>query len=205
MRQFQADKVFKPRGVKLAVDLDPQSNNVLEIGAGVGKHAIGYAQKFPDSRIYAVEHSKERFEKFKNRISSHRNKKIDLDNLEIHHCDAEAFTVHFVPDHSLNKVFILYPNPYPKPAQSNKRWHNMPFMSCLISKLKPGGELTLVTNEQFYADESREIMDKEWGLRELAFTKISLESQPDFEPRTHFEKKYLLRGAPVFDLSWSVR
>ena len=41
----------------------------------------------------------------------------------------------------------------------------MPFMGRLLSVLKTGGELVLVTNERFYFEEARKFLSEQWKMR----------------------------------------
>jgi len=202
LRKFQADKIFQPRGVVLDRPIDLGQTNVFEIGPGVGKHPIQYAIANPSHRMLAVEHSSERFEKFRKRVEAHRIKGEALMNLDFFQCDAESFAVHFLPERSIDKIFLLYPNPYPKASQSNKRWHNMPFMEFLLTRLKDGGELELATNEKFYADEARKVLAGTPTLKLVKDENLTKQKQDHYVGRTHFEKKYLERGEAIFQLVW---
>jgi tRNA G46 methylase TrmB len=94
----------------------------------------------------------------------------------------------------------MYPNPYPKKSDLNKRWHAMPFMGRLLEVLRPQGEITLVTNERFYFEEARAYYLRNWGLQSIEEITFVAKSVPGGLPRTHFEKKYLARGQECFQL-----
>jgi tRNA G46 methylase TrmB len=57
--------------------------------------------------------------------------------------NAVHWIAHYLSKQSVDAYFILYPNPYPKASQRNKRVHAMPFMGHLIATLKPGGTLKM--------------------------------------------------------------
>lgn len=188
MRAFNPAAVPRPplEPLDLSLPFD------LEIGAGQGLHAIQYCQKHPDRRLIALERTRNRFDLLKSRLRRHP----EILNLTALRADAMAFTAHFVPDHSLERVFLLYPNPYPKNAQANLRWHRSPFIQFLHGKMRPGATLNLATNLQWYADEAVEFLSAS-GLFTLAARRVL---NPSDEPRTHFERKYLARGESCFDL-----
>jgi len=189
MRAFDSSKIPFPKGYEdFAVPLGFDAY-VLEIGAGVGWNAETYARANPRHFVMAVEHSHERFGKLLNRASE-----AALPNLVAVQADAESFVVHCLRAESLDRVMLLYPNPYPKASQANKRWHYMPFMAELVSRLKFGGVLQMATNEDSYAGEFFEAMQDVWKLELLLSERASLDADPDFCPRTHFEKKYYERG-----------
>jgi tRNA G46 methylase TrmB len=136
----------------------------------------------------AIEHTKTRFKKFEGRYKNH-----NLPNLLPIHADAIKWITHTLKENSVEEYFFLYPNPYPKKSDQNKRWHAMPFMKKIISTLKTNGLLTLATNEYFYATEAIDFLTNNWNL-----TLISNEKPMTY--RTHFEKKYMQRGQECFNL-----
>ena len=165
---------------------------MIEIGCGVGFHPISFAKKNPEKQMIAIEQTTAKFSKFYNRYLNHR----PLLNLFPYQDNAVHFITHLLNEKSVEKYFILYPNPNPKKAHQNKRWHAMPFMEKLIETLVPGGTIELATNESFYAEECFQWMTEKWKLTCIESKTIPL----DFSPRTHFEKKYLERGQKCFNL-----
>ena len=186
MRAFNASLVPRPE-----LTLPPLPPTLdLEIGAGQGLHAVSYCAQNPERTLIAVEKTHTRFHQLQRRHQAH----LHLTNLLPVHADAAAFVTHHLPENSLERIFLLYPNPYPKAKQSNLRWHNRPFFQLLLTRLKPGGELTLATNLEWYAEEAQRQLCDHWHLQ-------SLEYRPyQQQPRTHFEKKYLARGERCWNL-----
>lgn len=186
MRSFQSERIPRP-------EIDPQVRELLdlgeidlEIGAGQGLHAIQYCRTQPQRRLVAIERTHARFAGLEQRLRNHP----EIKNLSAVHADAVSILTHYVKNESVARLFLLYPNPYPKAKQANQRWHNMPFMSEILSKLKFGGELTLATNSEPYALEAREKMTTTWNMQLIEETTLTSSQTP----RTHFEKKYLERG-----------
>lgn len=166
----------------------------LEIGCGVGYHPIQWGKAHPNRTLVAIEQTKTRFGSFQRRMDNHPG----VTNVLAVHDDAVSWITHRVPPSSIQHCFLLYPNPYPKHAQRNKRWHQMPFMEFLLSRIRPGGDLTLATNERFYCDEAMASMEELWG-----WSRCQVNSCRDLfhlQPRTHFERKYLSRGEDCFNM-----
>jgi tRNA (guanine-N7-)-methyltransferase len=192
VREFQTEKVLKPKNAesfRLPSGFPPGTPVDLEIGCGVGWHPIQYAKANPDRFLIAIEHTREKFERFQSRLSRHP----ELKNILAVHADAVAWTTYCLSPSSISRCFILYPNPNPKAP--SKRWFRMPFMSQLLGCLKAGGEITLATNIRDYFEEALAFGAKEWKLRVAEQKEIrELKPLPQIKPRTHFEKKYLERG-----------
>ena len=191
MRSFHPEKVPVPPDFQ-PFDIDPAKPLDVEIGCGVGFHPVHYARAHPERQLIAIERTSEKFEKFLGRIRGH----APLPNLIPVHGDAVAWITHGIRPASVDRYFLLYPNPYPKESQRNLRFHEMPFFAQLRATMKPGGTITIATNEKFHADEARERLTTYWEMK-LVEVRIL---DPSESPRTHFEKKYLARGEACFNL-----
>ena len=167
----------------------------IDLGCGVGYHPIQLAQQHPDTGIVAIERTRNKFLSLQRRIQSH-----DLENIFGVYSDAINWVPDHLPEESLDRAYFLYPNPYPKESQANKRWHRQAFFHSLLSKIKKGGQLTFATNEEWLHEECEHYMLKHWKLH-LA-SKAVLTYKDGYSFRTHFEKKYLLRGQSCFNLEF---
>ena len=199
MRKFQSGQIPKPR-VELPTEFQKVRttfwNLDIEVGCGVGLHAVEYCLKNPKRRLIAIDRSAMRMAKMAARIQEHGR----VPNLIPIRENAIWFLTHEIPESCVENYFFLYPNPYPKKKQSNMRWHNMPFMQHVLSTLKEKGKIHIATNMEYYAEEAEEKMVHEWGLKLLKKEVYSSLQEIPFEPRTHFEKKYLER----FETCWNL-
>lgn len=157
----------------------------LELGCGTGMHSINYAKENPKRHLIAIEQTQNKFKQLQTTLQ-----KNPLTNLTPIRANAIHWVPFAVPDASIDRCFILYPNPYPKKKHENLRWHYMPFMHNLIQKLKPNGEIIVATNMDWLIQESTSQITQFWGLKLNQQFQLS----SDFNPRTLFEKKYLERG-----------
>ena len=81
----------------------------------------------------------------------------------------------------LERHYLLFPNPYPKAAQLNQRWHGAPIFPEL---LKLGGLLEVRTNWRIYLDEFA------MALRIAGGIDATIESYKPIEAISAFELKY---------------
>ncbi len=177
IRQFQAQRMHAPRDFQ-SISSEPVC---VEIGAGKGKHALLFTQINPDSKLIAIERTREKF------LAMQKQHALEgQPNLQTVHADALPWIVHALYPAQVEQFFILYPNPEPhNPAQ---RWLNMPFFEFLLSRLKTGGTITLASNIPEYIDEAEQQVQNLW---KLPFVKEVIGQD---SARTHFEIKYLERG-----------
>jgi tRNA G46 methylase TrmB len=191
MREFNTENIPLPKVKEFEYPNLPLD---IEIGCGVGLHPIQYSINNPDRYLVAIEHTTEKFEKFKRRFINHNSPS----NLLALHENGISWVTHVLKNESVDRFIFMYPNPNPKPSQQNKRFHAMPFMQKVLECLKTGGTIQFATNEEFYARECREFMKDQWKLEEVEFREIS--KNDNFKGRTHFERKYLERGQIVYNL-----
>lgn len=171
----------------------------IEIGCGVGLHPIKYTQSNQHRQLIAIEHTRDKFEKFQSRHQNHPH----LTNLFPVHANGISFISKHIRPASVARYFLLYPNPWPKACHKNRRWAHMPFMQVLHTTLAPCGELTMATNFGWYMEEALAEMTK-WGFQIATTTQLrpedlgSMALNQVYLPRTHFEQKYLERGQVCF-------
>ena len=183
-RLFQPQYLQAPRKF---VALQCSQPVCLEIGAGMGRHAILFAKQNPDKTLVAIERTSAKFKVFVARQQDHQ-----LENLYPVHADAIPWVVHAVLPKTVEQLFLLYPNPEPKnPAQ---RWLNMPFFEFLLSRLQENARITLASNIPAYLDEAASQLEQVW---KLPFVRQAIAAE---SARTHFEVKYLARGEPCEEL-----
>lgn len=177
LRQFQAQRMQAPRDFQTIENLPV----CVEIGAGKGKHAVLFSQQQPQSTLYAIERTREKFEAMQK-----QHQLANLNNLCPVHADALPWITHALYPAQVEQFFILYPNPEPhNPAQ---RWVNMPFFEFILSRLQFEGQITLASNIPEYIEEAEQQLKEIW---KLPYEKQVIASD---SARTHFEVKYLERG-----------
>ena len=177
MRKFNSQKIPQPILKNPSPSISPDHYWELEIGCGNGEFSLNRASQYPDKNIIAIE-------KTRNKIS--KIPKVIPKNLWVIHTNAVWWVTHYVPPHSLDKVFILYPNVYKKSKQANLRWINRPFFEFLLERIKVDGEIEFRTNELFYIQEVKEKMSQEFSFMECIQDKTITQN-----PQTAFERKYL--------------
>lgn len=163
----------------------------IEIGCGAGLHPILWSQAHPTAGLIALERTKAKFSAFQQRLANH-----DCSNVFAVNDDATRWLPNNLQE-SVNEYFILYPNPYPKEKQANKRWYRSPFTHFILNSLKPCGRITMATNEAFLKDEALLYAKDCWSLDVVEY---QTSKEQSWQPRTHFEKKYLKRQETCFNI-----
>ena len=164
----------------------------LEIGFGGGEHMASQAARAPDVLIVGCE-------PFLNGVASavRHVAEQELKNVRIHDGDARELAAR-LPDASLDRVFILFPDPWPK-ARHHKRRIVQPEMVVELARvLKPGGQLRFATDVAGYADWALERIlaspDFDWPAQKADDWRVA----PSDHITTRYEEKRLGDCEPVF-------
>ena len=99
---------------------------------------------------------------------------------------------------TLKAHYLLYPNPWPKPAHLQRRWYAHPAFLWL---LRLGGTLEIRSNWQLYIEEAATA----FALAGVANDKINSNTFWTSQPiTTNFEEKYLASGHQLYQLSATI-
>lgn len=181
-----------------ALDLEtlfgrPRPRVNLEIGFGAGEHLAWQAARDPEAGFIGAE-------VFLNGVVGllRLAKAAGLENLRIHHGDALSL-LGLLPEASLDRVFILFPDPWPKLRHHKRRLIQPEVLDRLAVVMKDEAELRLATDHGPYL---RWILarltcrpDFAWRVRGPA----DWRERPDDWPATRYEMKALGEGRrPAF-------
>lgn len=117
----------------------------LEIGFGGGEHLAGQAAAHPGIGFLGVE-------PFLNGVAKLLGAVEDrgLRNVRVLRDDARLLLA-ALPDASLDRADVLFPDPWPKLRHHKRRIVNRATLAQLARILRPGGELRLATDDPDYA------------------------------------------------------
>ena len=82
-----------------------------------------------------------------------------LDNVLIVSGEGLTFSREYLPDASLDEVFVNFPDPWPKKRHAKHRIVQPPFAEQLRRTLKKGGKVTFVTDHLGYKKQMEEVME----------------------------------------------
>lgn len=131
----------------------------LEVGFGAGEHLVHQALHNPDVQFLGVE-------PYVNGVAMLLGKmrNAGVTNIKLHMGDARNL-MDVLPDGSVSKAFLLYPDPWPKMRHHRRRFvtpeHLIPLSKCL----KSGAEFRVATDIEDYVRQSLQEVPKagfEW-------------------------------------------
>ena len=176
--------------LKACFDSD-QHNLVIEIGFGDGAALIESALKYPDKNFIGIEVYDSGLGQCLNAINQHKIK-----NIRLIYGDAVEVLEQFITKKSVEKINILFPDPWPKKRHHKRRLINKGFLVLLSKSLKNKGIVNVSTDWEDYAQQI-----------ELAFKEHNQFKEIKSELRglkTKFEKRGVKLGHKIFNYSYQL-
>jgi len=164
----------------------------LEIGFGGGEHMAAQAGRRTDITILGAE-------PFQNGVAS-AVRHIDeqaLSNVRVHDGDARELMAR-LPDASLARVFVLFPDPWPKGRHKKRRIVQAETVAEFARLLAPGGRLRFASDWADYVDWTLERFLANPAFRWPAQRADDWRVPPADHITTRYEEKRLGDCAPVF-------
>lgn len=156
----------------------------LEIGFGDGGHLTWQAAANPDAGVIGCEPYWPGVASLLSRIHL-----MSLENVRVHAGDARDILA-LLPAASLDRAFILFPDPWPKKRHRKRRFISHENLDLLAQALKPGAELRFATDIDDYA---------EWTLRKVDTHRdfSLLAKTPADWPPTKYQTKAMAAGRTI--------
>lgn len=159
----------------------------LEIGFGAGEHLVHMAARYPEVGLIGCE-------PYINGVATllGRIRRADVSNLAVHPGDVrDLFDV--LPDGSLTKVFLNYPDPWPKKRHHRRRFVTPEHLEPLSRVMANGAELRVATDIPDYVRQTLEQVPRH-GFEWLAEAPDDWRRPWDDWLSTRYEQKALREG-----------
>ena len=117
----------------------------LEIGFGGGEHLAWQAQRHPEVGLLGAEYFIDGIARLLRKVETH-----NLRNVLIFQGDGRDL-LDALPEQSLDRVFILFPDPWPKTRHHKRRIIQEETLDSLAAVMTDGAELRLATDDLDYA------------------------------------------------------
>jgi tRNA (guanine-N7-)-methyltransferase len=164
----------------------------LEIGFGGGEHMAAQAGRHPDALVLGCE-------PFVNGVASglRHIDEAGLTNVRVHDGDARELMAR-LPDGSLDRIFVLFPDPWPKTRHHKRRIIQPETVAEFARLLKPGAPLRFASDVAHYVDWALEHIQASPHFVWTARAAADWRNPPADHVTTRYEEKRLGDCAPVF-------
>jgi len=164
---------------------DEVTKLVLDSGCGTGGSTKALAERYPEKTVIGVDRSAARLRQLPpgSLVARQGNCIWVRARLE------SFWRLVYGANWEVQKHYLLYPNPWPKSDQMNKRWHAHPVFPVVLALCD---NIELRTNWDIYAEEFASVIEWSTGERPRVgqFSPI--------EPISPFERKYSASAHPLY-------
>ncbi|MGB8275795.1 MAG: tRNA (guanosine(46)-N7)-methyltransferase TrmB [Alphaproteobacteria bacterium] len=177
----------------------PKRDFWIEVGFGGGEHLAWQAEQHPDIGFLGCE-------PFVNGMATllGRVKDLGLENVRVLDDDARAL-LETLPENAVGRVFVLFPDPWPKRRHHKRRIIQRATLDRLAFALKDGAELRLASDDPGYVRwmlwHALTHPDFDW----LAETAGDWRQRPPDWPETRYESKARRQGHTCYFLRFKRR
>src|SRR5262245_11046019 len=187
------------RDARACFGSDNVSDVWLEIGFGGGEHLLWQARAHPQVGIIGAEPYVAGVAKLLSKLamdplSTEALAKAEGGNIRLYTEDA-ADIIGALPESSLGRVFVLFPDPWPKTRHHKRRFIQMEMLDQLARVMKPGAELRFATDDQGYLVWALERLCAHQAFRWLASAAGDWRARPSDWPETRYEAKAMRAGS----------
>lgn len=168
----------------------------LEIGFGKGEHLVAQAKSNPEIGFIGCE-------PFINGVSGliDHMVKDEVTNIRFFMDDARLL-LDALPENSLSRAFILFPDPWRKKRHYKRRVVSPGNIRVLSRKLKPGSELRIATDHHDYCRWILARLMENSNFNWKSDTPNDWHRRPEDWPQTRYEKKAQAEGRQSTYLSF---
>jgi len=165
----------------------------LEIGFGDGVSLAEMAKSAPEKDFIGIEVHRPGVGRLLHLIDEQ-----GLTNVRVMDDDAVEIIRNRIPEQSLDRVQLFFPDPWHKKRHNKRRIVQPEFVSLIATRLKVGGVFHLATDWEPYAEHMAEVMEASTEF--VSVGEMPYSPKPDNRPTTKFERRGLKLGHGVWDL-----
>lgn len=166
----------------------------VEIGFGMGASLATQASQYQQRNFLGIEVHRPGVGSLLARMREQQ-----LDNIRVLSHDAVEVFEHMIPDASLDRVQLFFPDPWHKKRHHKRRIVKPEFVQQVQRKLSNGGIFHMATDWENYAEHMLAVMRQESGWQNTSPTNDYV-PRPEDRPITKFEKRGERLGHGVWDL-----
>ena len=174
----------------------------LEVGAGGGEHAVAQTAAHPEAMLVACEVFLPGLCSLLSRLVPEGGE-ADAPlpaNLRLWDDDARPL-LRGLPDASLDRLFLLFPDPWPKSRHAKRRFVGSEMLEVAARVLKPGAEWRIATDDPTYQAWVRDVFAGQSSF--AAFNPVT--QRPESWPPTRYEAKAVRAGRQPLYWSFTLR
>lgn len=170
----------------------------IEVGSGKGTFLVAQAKAFGDINFLGIEWANKYYKHAVDRIG-----RWQFENVRMLRTDAAEFIEKFVPDASIQKFHLYFPDPWPKKRHHKRRFFCDENLRQLHRILVPDGIINIATDHDNYFEQMTEVAGKAVAagtFQEIDFIRPA-GARDGEQVGTNYERKYIPEGRSTHTLA----
>ncbi len=174
-----------------ALEFDASRPLEVEVGCGKGRFLTTRAAAHPECEFLGIERMLGRVHSFDAKCA-----RLKITNAHVLRLEA-LYTFHYLlPAHHLRRVYVFFPDPWPKKRHHSHRLFGPLFLNALWKRLEIGGRIEFATDHAEYFQTVCECF-----AADARFKKVEAMPRPK-EVWTEFETGFREKGLPIYSAAW---
>ena len=191
IRGERGDHILRVADITRPLEFDLSRPLEIEVGCGEGKFPTARAKENPDCDFLGIERMLERV-----RLFDGKCRRGGIDNAKVLRLEA-LYTFHYLlPAHGVRRVYVFFPDPWPKRKHHSHRLFGPLFLNALWKRLEIGGRIEFATDHAEYF-----ATVKECFAADARFAEVEPMPRPP-EVWTEFETMFREQGLPIHSAAW---
>ncbi|MBO7684515.1 MAG: tRNA (guanosine(46)-N7)-methyltransferase TrmB [Kiritimatiellae bacterium] len=187
----RGDAILRVADITRPIDFDLSRPLEVEVGCGKGRFLTARAKANPDCDFLGIERMLGRV-----RLFDGKCRREGIANAKVLRLEA-LYTFHYLlPAHHARRVYVFFPDPWPKRRHRSHRLFGPLFLDALWKRLEVGGRVEFATDHGEYFGAVRECF-----AGDPRFEAVEPMPRPP-EVWTEFETMFRERGLPVHSAAW---
>jgi tRNA (guanine-N7-)-methyltransferase len=164
----------------------------LDLGCGDGSFLVAMARDNPGRNYLGTERLIGRV-----RNTCRKAMRGELTNIRLLRVESAYVVKHLLPPASASRIYILFPDPWPKRRHWPRRLLQPEFLEAASRALVPGGQLCIKTDDADYFAAITKTASR--------FNIFAPSPWTEDVPQTDFERHYATQGKPIYSLCLTLR
>ena len=162
----------------------------IDVGSGDGAFLLALARLHPERNFLGIERLLGRVRK-----TCRRAARLGLSNVRMLRIESSYAVRRLLPQNSVARFHILFPDPWPKRRHWPRRLIQSDFLDAVSDALATGGELRIKTDDAPYFQHIRAVLKTRSDFREMPWPDET--DAAENYPQTAFERGFVARGLPI--------
>lgn len=172
--------------------LDQPPAEIVELAAGTGLFGVSLAEA-SDRQVLAVDVKADRLQ-----TGARTAAEKKLTNIRFLRARIEDQLVDLLPMHSVEQLWITFPDPFPKKRSAKNRLTHPNFLGMYRRLLTTSGALYFKTDSHdLFTWSLEQLVRAGWTIRELSFDLHESDLSQAYKVKTTYETRFTAEGLPT--------